>query len=196
MKVKRMIPNKTITDGKLKSLIEATIFVANKPMSIQMLKQSILTDYNVTKKRIMSSIESLMTEYQDRGIVLKKVGSGYRFQAISEFSDDLSVLFKEKTPRYSRALLETLSLIAYKQPITRGEIENIRGVAVSSHIINTLLEREWVKSVGHKDVPGRPALYGTTHDFLDYFSLASLAELPELTVPNTEIEIPELENLN
>jgi segregation and condensation protein B len=137
-----------------------------------------------------------MSEYQDRGIVLKRVGSGYRFQAISEFSDDLAVLFKEKTPRYSRALLETLSLIAYKQPITRGEIEDIRGVAVSSHIINTLLEREWVKSVGHKDVPGRPALYGTTHEFLDYFSLASLAELPELIVPNTEIERPELENLN
>jgi len=181
-----MTTNKSITDETLKSLIEATIFVAKKPMSIQMLKQSILADYNVTKKRIMSAIETLMSDYQDRGIVLKRVATGYRFQALSEFSEDLAVLFKEKTPRYSRALLETLSLIAYKQPITRGEIENIRGVAVSSHIINTLLEREWVKSVGYKDVPGKPTLYGTTNDFLDYFSLASLEELPELVVPNNE----------
>ncbi|WDD97120.1 SMC-Scp complex subunit ScpB [Thalassomonas actiniarum] len=171
---------KSITDEKLQSLVEAALFIAGKPMTVQSLKQELLLDYQVTNKRIKQVLEQLTQDYQGRGIALLKVASGYRFQAIAEHSEDLSALFKEKSPRYSRALLETLALIAYKQPITRGEIEEIRGVAVSSHIIKTLTERNWVKTVGHKEVPGRPALYATTNAFLDYFSLTSLAQLPEL----------------
>ncbi|WDE09903.1 SMC-Scp complex subunit ScpB [Thalassomonas haliotis] len=171
---------KSITDEKLLSLVEAALFIADKPLTLQSLKQDLLVAYQVSNKRIKQVLEQLTQDYQHRGIALVKVASGYRFQAIAELSEDLSALFKEKSPRYSRALLETLALIAYKQPITRGEIEEIRGVAVSSHIIKTLTERNWIKAVGHKEVPGRPALYATTNAFLDYFSLTSLAQLPEL----------------
>ncbi|WP_201778304.1 SMC-Scp complex subunit ScpB [Thalassomonas viridans] len=171
---------KSISDEKLLSLVEAALFIADKPMSVPGLKQELLGDYRVSSKRIRQVLAQLTQDYQHRGIELVKVASGYRFQAVAELSEDLSALFKEKSPRYSRALLETLALIAYKQPITRGEIEEIRGVAVSSHIIKTLTERNWIKVVGHKEVPGRPALYATTNAFLDYFSLTSLAQLPEL----------------
>ena len=171
---------KTITESSLKQLIEAAIFVAEKPLSPQNIKQVLLADYKVTKKRIIRAIEVLQSDYQNRGIELVKVSSGYRFQTANQLSEDLAALFKEKAPRYSRALLETLSLIAYKQPITRGEIEQIRGVAVSSHIMKTLTERDWIKVVGQKEVPGKPAIYATTDGFLDYFSLESLTDLPEL----------------
>ena len=171
---------KTISEPQLKKLVEAAIFVAEKPLSPQNIKQILLADYKVTKKRIIAVIETLQLEYQERGIELVQVASGYRFQAKSNLSEDLAVLFKERAPRYSRALLETLSLIAYKQPITRGEIEQIRGVAVSSNIMKTLTERDWIKIIGHKEVPGKPAIYATTDDFLDYFSLKKLTELPQL----------------
>lgn len=171
---------KTITDQQLKNLIEAAIFVAQTPLSKKNMQQTLLADYMVTKKRIIAELEQLAQDYQGRGIELVEVASGFRFQAIAPLSDDLASLFKEKAPRYSRALLETLALIAYKQPITRGEIEDIRGVAVAGNITKTLLERNWIKVVGHKEVPGRPALYATTADFLDYFSLSSLAQLPEI----------------
>ena len=171
---------KLIPDEKLLSLVEAALFVADKPMTLQSLKQDLLGDYQVNNKRIKQVLEQLTSDYLHRGIELVKVASGYRFQAVASLSHDLAALYKEKSPRYSRALLETLALIAYKQPITRGEIEEIRGVAVSSHIIKTLQERNWIKVVGHKEVPGRPALYATTNEFLDYFSLTSLAQLPEL----------------
>ncbi len=171
---------KTISESQLKQLIEAAIFVSEKPLSQLNIKQTLLADYKVTKKRIIAVIESLQQDYQGRGIELIKVASGYRFQAVSELSEYLAALFKERAPRYSRALLETLSLIAYKQPITRGEIEQIRGVAVSSNIMKTLSERTWIKIVGHKEVPGKPAIYATTDEFLDYFSLTTLTDLPEL----------------
>jgi len=171
---------KTITESKLKKLIEAAIFVTQKPLSQQNIKQKLLADYKVTKQRIIAALDSLQADYKDHGIELVKVASGYRFQAVSSLSEDLAALFKEKAPRYSRALLETLSLIAYRQPITRGEIEQIRGVAVSSYIMKTLSERDWIKVVGHKEVPGKPAIYSTTDEFLDYFSLSSVKDLPAL----------------
>ncbi|MFT5757392.1 MAG: segregation and condensation protein B [Alteromonadaceae bacterium] len=170
---------KAIDDEKLKCLIEAAIFVHSGPLSIKEMKQTIFVNYHVTNKRIVAQLNTLDEEYKNRGIELVKVASGYRFQAASLLNEDLSHLFKEKAPRYSGAMLETLSLVAYKQPITRGAIEDIRGVAVSSHIIKTLIERNWIKIVGHKEVPGRPALYATTNDFLDYFSLKSLKDLPK-----------------
>jgi len=169
----------SLNDEALKNLIEAAIFVSEKPMSVQLLKKTVLEQYNISNKRIITQINELRAHYQNRGIELVKVSSGYRFQAIAKFSHELANLFKERAPRYSRALLETLSLIAYKQPITRGAIEDIRGVAVSSAIIKTLLEREWIDTVGHKEVPGRPVLYATTAKFLDYFSLETLSDLPE-----------------
>ena len=177
-------PMKNITDEYLKQLIEAAIFVADTPLSQQKLKQTLLADYNVSKRRIIAIIEQLQNDYQTRGIHLVNIASGYRFQSAELLSDDLALLFKERAPRYSRALLETLALVAYKQPITRGEIEQVRGVAVSSHIMKTLLEREWLVVVGQKEVPGKPALYGTTAEFLNYFSLNSLEQLPDLMTLN------------
>ncbi len=165
-----------------KSLIEAAIFIADKPLALDTLQQHFL----LNRKQLKAIIAELQQEYQHRGIELVKVASGYRFQAKAQLSEKLTVLFTEKAPKYSRALLETLALIAYKQPITRGEIEDIRGVAVSSHIMKTLVERHWIKILGHKEVPGRPALYGTTKEFLDYFGLASLEQLPELNAVNRE----------
>lgn len=133
-----------------------------------------------SKEEILSTLEDIQTDTVNRGFELKQVGSGWRFQVAQETAPWISRLWEEKPAKYSRALLETLSLIAYRQPITRGDIESIRGVAVSSNIIKTLTEREWVKVVGHRDVPGRPALYATTKEFLDYFNIKSLDELPSL----------------
>jgi segregation and condensation protein B len=171
---------KRIDDKYLVKLVESALFVADSPLTVQDLKQTVLSHYQIGSKRVIGALEQLQHDYQSRGVELVKGAKGYRFQAVSQCNDDLALLFKERAPRYSRALLETLALIAYKQPITRSEIEDVRGVAVSSYIIKTLLERNWVKISGHKEVPGRPALYVTTKDFLDYFSLPSLAQLPEL----------------
>jgi len=129
---------------------------------------------------LREALDALADEYATRGIELKEVSSGFRIQVRQPYSDALRPLWSERPSRYTRALLETLALIAYRQPVTRGEIEDIRGVSVSSSIIKTLLEREWVRVVGHRDVPGKPAMYGTTRHFLDYFNLKSLAELPTL----------------
>ncbi|WP_448550083.1 SMC-Scp complex subunit ScpB [Thalassotalea fusca] len=171
---------KTLPYEQLKQLLEAAIFTAGKPMSVARLKSTVLANYRVNYRVINQALDELVEEYKPRGVNLMQVGSGFRFQAISAFAEDIAMMFEEKAPRYSRALLETLALIAYRQPITRGEIEDIRGVAVSSHITKTLLERDWIHVVGHKEVPGRPAMYATTTAFLDYFSLKSLAQLPEL----------------
>ncbi|GLX86925.1 segregation and condensation protein B [Thalassotalea loyana] len=171
---------KKIDDKQVVKLIEAAVFVADKPLSKNQIKSTVLSPYQVSAQQFNRAIKQLIADYQDRGIVFLEVASGYRFQAIDEVAEELSLLFQEKAPKYSRALLETLALIAYKQPITRGEIEEVRGVAVSSHIMKTLQDREWIKVVGNKEVPGRPALYATTKAFLDYFSLTSLAQLPEL----------------
>jgi len=169
-----------ISDEQLIEIIEAAIFVADKPVSKRHLKDTVLADLAISMSRINTAIDAIHTHYQTRGIKLVEVGSGYRFQACSSLNPWLSNLWQERAPKYSRALLETLSLIAYRQPITRGEIEQVRGVTTGSAIIKTLLEREWVKVVGHKEVPGKPALYATTKLFLDYFSLTGLDELPAL----------------
>ena len=169
---------KKIKTAQLKQLVEAAIFVADAPVSIQQLRDTVLSDFTVAEKTLKAVINELTLDYQPRGIQLVKVASGYRFQSVDALSPWLSKLWQETAPKYSRAMLETLALIAYRQPITRGDIEQVRGVAVSSSIMKTLKEREWVKVVGHKEVPGRPALYATTPTFLDYFSLSSLSELP------------------
>ena len=169
---------KKIKTAQLKQLVEAAIFVADKPISRQQLKDTVLNEFTVADRTLSKILNELKLDYQPRGIQLIEVASGFRFQSLDALSPWLSKLWQESAPKYSRAMLETLALIAYRQPITRGEIEQVRGVAVSSNIIKTLTERGWIKVVGHKEVPGRPALYATTKEFLDYFSMSSLADLP------------------
>ena len=148
-----------------------------------------LSDYlqqqgmDVTRKQVRELLAELQTDYAERGVQLQAVASGYRFQTRAELGGIIAGLWQEKPPRYSQALLETLALIAYRQPITRGDIEEIRGVSVSSQIMKTLQERGWVKVVGHREVPGRPQLYATTNEFLDYFNLQDLSELPAIPEP-------------
>ena len=166
---------------KLKSILEALFSAADKPLSVNQLFELFVGDIEQPgKDDIRQAIQQLVEKYADSGFELKQVASGFRFQVKSDFETWVVRLWEQKPPRYSRALLETLALIAYRQPITRGEIEDIRGVSVSTSIINTLQERDWIKSLGHKEVPGRPTLYGTTNGFLDYFNLKSLNELPTL----------------
>jgi len=153
---------------------------ADSPASMEYLLRLFTEDEQIGREEIREVLTQLEAECESRGIELKEVASGYRYQARQDLSHWLSRLDVERPSRYSRALLETLSLIVYRQPVTRAEIEDVRGVAVSSSIIKTLLEREWVRVVGHRDVPGKPALYGTTRHFLDYFNLKSLSELPPL----------------
>ena len=162
-----------------KEIIEAAILAADGPLSIQQLGE-IFEERSVSNQEIKQALAEIQKSCEGRGFELRKVASGYRFQIRVEYSDWVSRLWKEKTPRYSRALLETLALIAYRQPITRGDIEDVRGVSVSSNIIRTLIERDWIKIVGHREVPGRPALYATTKAFLDYFNLERLDQLPTL----------------
>ena len=166
---------------KLKNILEAGLLVAGRTLSVAQLEALFEHDEEKPeRKQIKEALESLKEDYNGRGIELVEVASGYRLQSHESVSDYVANLFQEKTPRYSRALLETLVLIAYRQPITRAEIEEVRGVAVSSNIIKTLQERQWVKVLGHKEVPGRPALLGTTKEFLDYFNLKKLDDLPSL----------------
>ena len=179
-----------IQPEQLKNVIEAAIFVSDTPLSIDALKNTVLAEFKVSTQAINKVLDEIKLDYAPRGINLVKVASGWRFQSSDSLGLLLSRMWQEAPPRYSRALMETLALIAYRQPITRGEIEDVRGVAVSSNIIKTLTEREWVRVVGHKDVPGKPALYATTSEFLDYFSLNSLSELPssEMFEQTGEIE--------
>jgi segregation and condensation protein B len=175
---------------KLKQIIEAALMASGEVLTIERL-QLLFDDYDKPKSpAIKKALESLMEDFNGRGIELVEVASGYRLQVRKDIAPWVTRLWDEKPQRYSRALLETMSLIAYRQPITRGDIEDVRGVAVSSNIIRTLLDREWVRVVGHRDVPGRPAMYATTKEFLDYFSLKSLDELPSLD------EIREIDDAN
>lgn len=175
---------------KLKQIIEAALMASGEVLSLERLQQ-LFDDYEKPKSpQIKEALNGLMEDCADRGVELVEVASGYRLQVRKEVAPWVTRLWDEKPQRYSRALLETMSLIAYRQPITRGDIEDVRGVAVSSHIIRTLLDREWVRVVGHRDVPGRPAMYATTKEFLDYFSLKSLDELPSLA------EIREMDDAN
>jgi len=191
---------------QLKSILEAVLFSAAKPLSIDKLLSVFSENERPDVDLIKKVLVDLQESYEGRAIALVEVASGYRFQVNPQWAPWVGLLWEEKATRYSRALLETLSLIAYRQPITRGEIESIRGVAVSTSIIKTLLEeREWVRVVGHKEAPGRPALYATTKNFLDYFGLKSLDQLPslpdvlnleskELAAQLTEVMIQECNN--
>jgi len=178
-----------------KQLIEAALFAFDKPMTVKMLQDSVLSPLKLSNDDVIALISELQNDYDGRGIELQETAKGFSFVTLSSLSDDLSILWQEKSPRYSRALLETLALIAYKQPITRGEIEHLRGVAVSSNIMKTLVEREWVKVIGQKDIVGKPSIYGTTKEFLHYFGLTSLAQLPELTESQLESAISEFEQI-
>ena len=180
----------SIDQKRLQHIIEGALMAAGKPLSVAQLMALFEEHEQPEKELVLAVLDDIESECRGRGFQLKEVASGYRFQVIADVAPWVSRLWEEKPQKYSRALLETLSLIAYRQPITRGDIEDIRGVAVSSNIIKTLLEREWIRVVGHKDVPGRPAMYATTRQFLDYFSLGNLDELPTLA------EIRDLDSLN
>jgi segregation and condensation protein B len=178
------------SESKLKNIVEAALLAAGRPLSVDALLALFVDGEQPDRAEVRDVIETLAAEYAGRGIEVREVGSGWRIEVCSSYSPWVSRLWEEKPPRYSRALLETLALIAYRQPITRGEIEEIRGVSVSTNIVKTLLEREWVRVVGHRDVPGKPALYATTKAFLDYFGLSGLDDLPTLA------EIKDLDSLN
>ena len=167
---------------KIKNIIEAGLMVSTKPLSITSILSLFESEQSLQPERndVREVLEILQEDYSGRGIELTEIASGFRVQARNEYASWVNHLFDERPPRYSRALLETLAIIAYRQPITRGEIEGIRGVSVSGTIIKTLLEREWIKGVGHRDVPGKPELLVSTKAFLDYFNLKKLSDLPAL----------------
>jgi segregation and condensation protein B len=167
-----------ITD--LAPVLEALLLAAEKPLSIEQIGKVFDEHDGVGSKQIREGLKQLQDTYEGRGFELVEVASGFRFQVRQEHAKWIAKLWEEKPQKYSRALLETLSIIAYQQPMTRGEIEAIRGVAVSSNIIRTLVERGWIRSIGHKEVPGRPELFATTKAFLDHFNLKQLSDLPEL----------------
>lgn len=185
--------------SEIKHFVEAALLGAGRPLSIDQLKGLFDGRMAPAKSEIRKAIETLNEEYAARGIVISEVASGFRLQIRTAMADRLQKLWEERPPRYSRALFETLALIAYRQPITRGDIEDIRGVSVSSNIIRQLLERDWIRVVGHRDVPGRPEMFGTTRAFLDYFSLKKLDDLPPLADLSdweslrVQLDLPEVE---
>ena len=179
-----------VDSEQLRKIIEGAILAAGQPMTIARMLDLFDAEVAPSKDAIVNALAEIQAACAGRGFELKEVASGWRFQVRDNLAPWVNRLWEEKPQKYSRALLETLALIAYRQPITRGDIEEIRGVAVSSHIIKTLLERDWVKVVGHRDVPGRPSLFATTRQFLDYFNLKNLDELPSLS------EIRDLDELN
>lgn len=180
----------TLVEGEhLKHILEAALLAAGQPLSHAQLGALFSDEERPPAGEISKALEQLGEDCAGRGIELKKVASGYRLQVRQALHGWVSRLWKERPQRYSRAMLETMSLIAYRQPITRGEIEAVRGVSVSTNIIRTLQEREWIRVVGHRDVPGKPALFGSTRTFLDYFNLQNLDDLPSLA------EIRDMENL-
>ena len=175
---------------KVKNIVEALLLSSGEPMSADKLHKIINSKTSCTKADVLESIDELKDDYETKEIEIYKVASGFRIQAKSSINDFLNIIYAEKTPRYSRALMETLSIIVYKQPVTRGDIESIRGVSVSSSIMRTLTDRNWIKIVGYRDVPGKPAMFSTTNEFLDYFGLEKLSELPDLP------DIKEPQNFN
>ena len=168
------------TNPELKNIIEAALLVAGEPLTIDKMLSLFPEDSRPTREEVHAVVDVLREECEPRGIELKQIDRGYRFQTREKYAPWIARLSEERPLKYSRALLETLAIIAYRQPVTRGEIEDIRGVAVSSDIMKTLLGREWIKQVGVRDVPGKPALYGTTRGFLEHFNLSSLDALPPL----------------
>ena len=178
-------------ETEIKHVVEAALLAAGRPLTLERIGELFAAKGGgpdrATLKRIL---DTLAGDYQGRGIELKEVATGYRVQVKGAMSDWLQPLWEDRAPRYTRALLETLALVAYRQPITRAEIEEVRGVVVSTNIVRTLLERNWIRVVGHRDVPGKPAMFGTTKEFLDYFGLKKLEELP--TLAEIKDGLPEL----
>src|SRR3954464_8350728 len=177
---KREDGNQVMNEHDLKHIIEATLLAAGRPVPTQQLLELFDERERPTPEQFQAAVELLQSDYANRGIELTEVASGWRIQVRPRTAEIVSRLWQERPQRYSRALLETLALIAYRQPITRSEIEEIRGVSISSTIMRTLQERNWIRIVGHREVPGRPELLGTTREFLDYFGLKSLDQLPTL----------------
>ncbi|HYL02757.1 MAG TPA: SMC-Scp complex subunit ScpB [Steroidobacteraceae bacterium] len=169
-----------MNDAYIRNVIEAALLAAGTPLPVAELARLFGEGARPSTQQLHAALEQLAAEYAGRGIELKHTASGYRVQVRRELAAEISRLWPERTARYSRALLETLALIAYRQPITRAEIEAVRGVTVNPNIVRTMIERGWVRVVGHRDVPGHPELLGTTREFLDYFGLKSLDELPPL----------------
>ena len=184
------VTQQPVDKAMLRKIVEGAILAAAQPMTVARILELFDEEVAPAKDEVLAALQDIQADNAERGFELKEVASGWRFQVREELAPWVNRLWDEKPQKYSRALLETLALIAYRQPITRGDIEEIRGVAVSSHIMKTLMERDWVKVVGHRDVPGRPSLYATTRQFLDYFNLKNLEDLPSLS------EIRDLDELN
>ena len=182
----------------LRQIIEGALLLSPTPLAIAELEKLFSDSERPERDQILATVEDIQLDCRDRGYELVEVASGFRFQIREQLASWMHRLWEEKPRRYSNAMLETLALIAYRQPLTRGDIELVRGVAVSSDMIRTLLEREWIKIVGHRDVPGRPALYATTKEFLNYFNLSDLGQLPKLKVVEnleTSVNQPTLSEL-
>ena len=177
-------------EHKISQVIEAVLLSASRPIDVQEIERVFPEDEKPTREEIRQALQEIEEQCKDRGVELKKVSSGYRLQVRQSLSSYVARLWEERPQRFSKATLETLALIAYRQPITRGEIEEIRGVTIGTQLMRGLMERGWVKIVGQRDVPGRPSLYSTTKEFLDYFGLQHLRELPELP------ELPDLQSLD
>ena len=188
--IKADVDNDALDTVLVKRVLEAAILVSDSPLNLDAMLMLFDEADRPSRRQLREVLDEMAADCDKRGIELREVASGFRYQAKKELGQWVSRLWQEKPPRYSRAVMETLALIAYRQPITRGEIEEIRGVSVNTQIVRTLLERGWVRVVGHRDVPGRPAMYATTRQFLDYFDLKSLEDLPPLS------EIKDLDKLN
>ncbi len=179
----------------LEDILEAVLFASEAPLSVQRLRNLFLEESQPSAEEINAALGILIERSQSRPVQLVKVGNGYRYQTSADYAMWINKLYESKPPKLSRALLETLSIIAYQQPVTRGDIQAVRGVSVSSDIMHRLQERGWVKNIGHKEVPGRPSLYGTTVEFLSYFNLKTLKDLPELKAPRELQDIAKEMNL-
>jgi segregation and condensation protein B len=179
-----------MTDHPMSNVVEAVLLAAGRPVTVEQIQELFEEHERPPAEDVLAALEGLAQRFEGTGIELREVASGWRVQVRPQYSDIVSRLWQERPSRYSRALLETLALIAYRQPITRGEIEDIRGVTIASTIMRTLHERSWIRVVGHREVPGRPELLGTTREFLDYFGLKSLDDLPTLA------ELQDLDDIN
>lgn len=179
-----------MNEQQLKNVVEGALLAAGRSLNLDDLQALFEESSRPDKGALKKALDALREDYAERGIEIKETASGFRVQVKQQFAEWVSRLWEERPTRYSRALLETLALVAYRQPITRAEIEDVRGVSVSSSIVRTLQERDWIRVVGHRDVPGRPAMYGTTRTFLDYFGLKSLDELPTLA------ELRDIDSIN
>ena len=178
-------------DTEIKHVVEAALLAAGRPLTLDRLQEIFAAKGGGPDRAALKRVlETLAQDYEGRGIELKEVATGYRIQVRRTMTDWLQPLWEERAPRYTRALLETLALVAYRQPITRAEIEEVRGVVVSTNIVRTLLERSWIRVVGYRDVPGKPAMFGTTKEFLEYFGLKKLEDLP--TLAELKDGLPEL----